>query len=45
MDLAGRFSYKSSLGNEYILIAYHVDSDAILGTPARNKQANTLKQA
>ena len=45
MDLTGRFPYKSLRGNEYILIAYHVDSNAILGTSVKNKQANTLKQA
>ena len=33
MDLTGRFPYKSSRGNEYILISFHVDSNAILGTP------------
>ena len=25
MDLTGRFPYKSSLGNEYIIIVFHVD--------------------
>ena len=45
MDLTGRFPYKSSWGNKYILIAYHVDSNTILGTPVRNKQAKTIKQA
>ena len=32
MDLTGRFPYKSSRGNKYILIVYHVASNAILGT-------------
>ena len=45
MDLTGSFPYKSSQGNEYILIAFHVDSHAILDTPGTNKQAHTLKQA
>ena len=44
MDLTGRFPYKSSLGNGYILIAFHKDSDAILGTPVKNKQAHTLNK-
>ena len=30
MDLTGRFPYKSTRGNEYILIAYHYDSNVIL---------------
>ena len=45
MDLTGRIPYKSSRGNEYILIAYHVDSNAIIGTPVKNRQANTFKKA
>ena len=45
MDLTGRFPHKTSRGNEYVLIAFHVDSNAIRGTPVSNKQANTLKQA
>ena len=42
MDLKGRFPYKSPRGNEYILIAYHIDSNTILGTPVKNKQSNTM---
>ena len=45
MDVTGRFPYKSSQGNEYILIAFHVDSNTIIGTPVKYKQAHTLKQA
>ena len=45
MDLTGRLPYKLSRGNEYILIAYHVDSNATLDKPVKNRQANTLKQA
>ena len=29
-DLTGRFSYKSSRGNEYILVAYHYDGNFII---------------
>ena len=39
MDLTGRIPCKSFKGNEYILIAYHVDSNAILGQAIKNKQA------
>ena len=45
MDFTGRFPNKLSRANKYILIAYHEDSNAILGAPVINKQANTLKQA
>jgi hypothetical protein len=45
MDLTGRFPYKSSRGNEYILIAYHFDSNAILGLPIKNRQAKTITTA
>ena len=45
MDLTGHFPYKSSGGNEYILVLYHMDSNAILGTPIKNRQASTITQA
>lgn len=45
MDLTGRFPYKSSRGNEYILIGYHFDSNAILGVPIKNRQAATITKA
>ena len=45
LDLKGCFPYKSSKGNEYILIAYHGDVNAIFVTPVRNRQAQTLKKA
>ena len=43
MDLTGRFPYKLSQGNEFIFIAFH--ANVILGTPIKNNQAHTLKQA
>ena len=45
MDLCGRFPFASSRGNEYILIAYHYDSNAIIGTAVKNRQAATLTTA
>ena len=45
MDLTGRFPHCSSRGNEYILIAYHYDSNTILGIPIKNRQAATISQA
>ena len=35
MDLTGRFTYKSSRGNDYILIAYHIDANAIIEIPKK----------
>ena len=32
-DLTGRFPYRSSRGNEYILVLYHYDGNAILLEP------------
>ena len=42
MDLTGRFPICSSRGNEYILIVYHYDANAILGVPLKNRQAVTI---
>ena len=42
MDLTGRFPFCSSRGNEYILIGYHYDANAILGVPLKNRQAVTI---
>ena len=39
LDLTGRFPYQSSRGNNYILIGYHFDSNAILVEPLKNRQA------
>ena len=30
-DLTGRFPYRSSSGNEYIMVGYHYDGNVILG--------------
>ena len=30
LDLTGRFPYRSAQGNQYMFVAYHVDSNAIL---------------
>ena len=45
MDITGRFPYASSRGHEYILIAYHYDSNAILGLPLKNRQSATITHA
>ena len=45
MDLTGRFPYKSSKGNEYVLIAYHFDANAILVEALKNREAKTITNA
>ena len=42
LDLPGRFPFCSSRGNNYLLIAYHYDANAILGVPLKNRQASTI---
>ena len=42
MDLTGRFPFCSSRSNEYILIGYNYDANAILGVPLKNRQAATI---
>lgn len=44
-DLTGKFPYKSSRGNQYILVAYNFDANHIRGVPLKNREATTIKQA
>ena len=41
-DLTGRFPFRSSRGNEYILIGYHYDANATLAEPIKNMEAETI---
>ena len=41
-DLTGRFPYKSSRGNQYILIVYDYDSNAILAEPLSDRRGHTI---
>lgn len=43
-DLTGRFPHKSSRGNEYILVVYDYDSNAILTTPLQSRAAATIRK-
>ena len=38
-DLTGRFPYRSSRGNQYILVGYNYDGNAILAEPIKNRKA------
>lgn len=42
LDFAGQFPFCSSRGNNYILIAYHYEANAILGLPIKNQQAGAI---
>ena len=42
MDLTGRFPYKSAQGNQYILVIFHVNANAILAEPIKNREAETI---
>ena len=44
-DLPGRFPFCSSRGNQYLVIAYHYDANAILGVAIKNRQASTITNA
>ena len=45
MDMTGEFPVRSSRGNQYILVAYNYDANAILAEPIKNKQAKTITTA
>ena len=44
-DLTGRFPMRSSMGNQYILVGYHYDSNCILGHAVKDRKAHTLTAA
>lgn len=44
-DQTGRFPVKSSRGNQYILVAYDYDSNAILTEPLKNRQGKEILRA
>ena len=38
-DLTGRFPFSSGRGHQYVLIGYHIDSNAILQRAIKNRTA------
>ena len=44
-DQTGRFPYTSSRGNQYLMIIYDYDSNAILQEPLKNRTASELSRA
>ena len=41
-DLTGRFPCKSSSGNEYVLVAYHCESNSFIAQALKNRRAETI---
>ena len=44
-DITGRFPYASSRGNQYLLVIYDWDSNAILAQPIKSRRASDIKTA
>ena len=44
-DLCGRFPFRSAQGNQYIMITFHVDANAILIQPLKNRESETITTA
>ena len=45
IDLTGRFPIRSDRGNEYILVGYHYEANAILATPLKSSLAGDITDA
>ena len=45
IDLTGRFPYKSARGNQYFVIAYHYDANAIYVKPIKNRESKSITTA
>ena len=43
-DLTGRFPYRSTRGNQYILVIYDYDSNVILAEPLKSRVAREIKR-
>ena len=44
-DLTGRFPYRSSRGNQYVMVMYHYDSNVIWGVPLQKRTAADIVDA
>ena len=45
IDLTGRFPIRSARGNQYILVGYHYDANAILVEPLASRRAGDITKA
>ena len=44
-SLSGQFHFRSSRGNQYVMVGYHYDANCIIEEPLRNRTANEITQA
>ena len=44
-DLTGQFTFRSSRGNQYILVGYHYNTNCIIVEPLKNIIASTITSA
>ena len=45
IDLTGKFPFRSAKGNQYIVVAYHYDGNAIIGKAIKNRESKSITQA
>ena len=45
IDFTGRFPYRSSWGNEYIIVGYNYGGNCILAEPIKNYEAKSITDA
>ena len=45
ISLTGRFPFRSAKGNQYLLVAYHFDANAIYAKPIKNRESNSITVA
>ena len=45
IDLTGKFPFRSAKGNQYILVAYHTDANAIYGQALKNRESLSIVNA
>ena len=43
IDFTGRFAYRSSTGNQYLLEAYHYNGNCILARTIKDRKATTTR--
>ena len=43
IDLMGRFPFRSAKGNQYIMVAYHYDANAIIGKAIKIENPSPLQ--
>ena len=44
-DLMGQLTFRSSRGNQYVLVVHHYDANCIISEPLKNRTASSITQA